>query len=542
VVLNKVRLLRREFPGTADLAGRKLVSIYVPQRITLGVGVPDRLAAERCITRRGRRADSSTAIAGEESTPRGSAAVNPAVKDVFILMASPLVRRLLRVAFVLMVARALGPAGFGVYALIFAVVELLAVISGVGYAEYLTRETAKDERTGWGLAFQLTLLRIGIVIPVAAIVVGILWIMHYHRPVLAGVAWMALTIAPRALSEGVQGVLRGIRRYASYFILDLAVSLTLAAGGCFLLVTGGQLKAVIVAEIAAAVVGGGVALAVCLRFRTVARVGLAWGELVRKTLVFNLYPFTSNLYDRVDVVLLSKLAGDYVTGVYSVAYRALGTLQLIPYSVLYSVLPSLSRNHWGDVEKDRLERAMGLLLIVAFAIVLATFVVAAPAVRLLLGPRYVESVPILKILIWATIPMYINFGLNVALLAMGRERIFLITSAVCLAVNFIGNLLLIPMFSWRGAAVLTILTELLLLAQNVYWVRQAIGRIAIPWGLGRNSLVFAALLAAMLYLGRLISAPVAGIACFLSFLAYLYRAGMMMEFGTIWRSGRSPSA
>ncbi len=184
---------------------------------------------------------------------------------------------------------------------------------------------------------------------------------------------------------------------------------------------------------------------------------------------------------------------------------------------------------------------MGLLLILAFAIILATFVVAGSAVRLLLGPRYVESVPILKILIWATIPMYINFGLNVALLAMGRERIFMITSAVCLAVNFIGNLILIPMFSWRGAAALTIATELILLAQNMYWVHQAIGRIAIPWGLGRNSLAFVILVTVMLCLGRLVSPPLAGTACLLFFLVYLHRSGMLMEFMNIWRSGRVPS-
>jgi O-antigen/teichoic acid export membrane protein len=481
-------------------------------------------------------------VAAEVSTTAAPSVLKPAVQDVFILMASPLVRRLLRVAFVLMVARALGPTGFGIYALIFAVVELLAVVSGVGYAEYLTREAAKDERAGWGLASQLTLLRIAIAIPVAAMAIGMLSIMHYRGPVLVGAAWMALTIAPRALNEGVQGVLRGTRHYSWYFILDLAVGLTLAAGGCFLLIFGGKLSAVIATEIAAAAIGGSGALAVFLRFRTSERMRLAWGELLRKTLVFNLYPFTSNLYDRVDVVLLSKLAGDYVTGVYSVAYRALGTLQLIPYGVLYSVLPSLSRNDWRDVEKNRLERAMGLLLIVAFAIVLATFIVAGPAVRLLLGPRYADSIPILKILIWATIPMYINFGMNIALLAMGRERIFMITSVVCLAVNFIGNLILIPIFSWRGAAVMTIVTELLLLGQNVYWVRQAIGRIAIPWGLGRNSLAFAVLLAAMLYLGRLVPAPLADMACLLSFLVYLYRAGMVMEFATIWWNRHSPPA
>ena len=41
--------------------------------------------------------------------------------------------------------------------------------------------------------------------------------------------------------------------------------------------------------------------------------------------VRNVYGFMGTLYDRFDVVLLSKLAGDYATGIYSVAYRALGS-------------------------------------------------------------------------------------------------------------------------------------------------------------------------------------------------------------------------
>jgi O-antigen/teichoic acid export membrane protein len=172
----------------------------------LGATVPERLVADRGVSDSGESAASPSVVATGESATHGPSAVTPAVQDVFLLMAAPLVRRLLRLAFVLMVARALVPTGFGAYALIFAVVELLAVVSGAGYAEYLTREAAKDERVGWGLASQLTQLRIAIAIPAAAMAVGTLSILHYRYPVLAGTAWMALTIAPRALTEGVQGV------------------------------------------------------------------------------------------------------------------------------------------------------------------------------------------------------------------------------------------------------------------------------------------------------------------------------------------------
>src|SRR4029077_1051777 len=89
-----------------------------------------------------------------------------------------------------------------------------------------------------------------------------------------------------------------------------------------------------------------------------------------------------------------------------------------------------------------------------------TMAFASPATLLLLGPKYLESASALKVLIWAEVLMCINYGLNIALLARGHERVFVKTSLICLAVNVAGNLLFIPRFSWRAAAVFTLLTQM----------------------------------------------------------------------------------
>jgi O-antigen/teichoic acid export membrane protein len=256
--------------------------------------------------------------------------------------------------------------------------------------------------------------------------------------------------------------------------------------------------------------------------------------LVRRGSVFNVYSFVATLYDRFDVVLLSRLAGDYATGIYSVAYRALVMTQILPYGVLYSLLPALSRNWASKRERARFEKAMGLLLSAAFVVVLATMVFAGPAVRLLLGERYLESGLALKILIWAAILRYANYGLNISLLAAGRERVFMRTFLVCLAVNFVGNLIFIPMYSWRAAALLTIVTELVLLVQNLYWIRRAAGEVAVPWGIARTSCVFIVLLT-LASGGAYFGSPMAaGTLCLLVFAAYLFFSGMLAEFAGTW--------
>lgn len=124
--------------------------------------------------------------------------------------------------------------------------------------------------------------------------------------------------------------------------------------------------------------------------------------------------------------------------------------------------------------------------------------------------------------------------LNIALLAAGRERVFIRTFLVCLAVNLIGNVIFIPIYSWRAAAVLTIVTELVQLAQNIYWVRRVVGEVAVPWGTAKISVTFLALLAGA-SLGAYLGSPVrAGILCLLVFAAYLYFSGVLREFTAVW--------
>lgn len=85
----------------------------------------------------------------------------PKFADAALLTVSRFARLGLRLIFMLAAARVLGPGHFGVYVLVLAVLEIVAVAGGGGFIDYVTRETAKDERLGWRVAVQLILLRAG---------------------------------------------------------------------------------------------------------------------------------------------------------------------------------------------------------------------------------------------------------------------------------------------------------------------------------------------------------------------------------------------
>ena len=468
------------------------------------------------------------------------AGAGPQLSDTALLTGAQLSKWTLRLAFVLLAARSMGPQKFGVYALLFTVAEFLAVASGAGYADYLTRETAKDARLGWGLTSQLIWLRMAISLPIAAAAVGLLALLHYPHLVVLAAACLALTLIPRSVSEAVQGTLRGARQYGAYLVIDLVLGCSLLIGGVLMLARHGGIRTAIEAEIAGATLAAIAAIAAATKFRPRDRVRLDAWRLLKTSAVFNAYSLVGTLYDRFDVVLLSKLAGDYATAIYSVAYRALNVTQLLAYGVLYSLLPDLSRDIFSRTEQRRLEEALGLLLSAAFFQVLATMVFAGPAVRLVLGQRYAESAVALKILIWAAVPRYINYAFNIGLLAGRRERVFVTTSLVSLAVNLGGNLLLIPRFGWRAAAVLTLATELVLLAQNAFWIRRLLGKVPTPARVLRTSAAFLVLLAMFYAANRTGLLQVAvGTGCLLIFALYVYRAGFLNQVGNVWSAARA---
>jgi O-antigen/teichoic acid export membrane protein len=468
-----------------------------------------------------------------------SASSQPRISHALLLTAAQILRALLRFVFIIVIARSLGPSNFGIYALLLAMVEMIAVASGSGYTDYLTRETARDQYLGWALARQLIWLRLACIVPSIAIGIAILWLLGNTRSVLIAGALISCALIPRSVSEAVQGVVRGVGRYAAFLAIELATGLSLVAGASVLVLRGGGLGTAVFTEIFAALAASVLAFALAPELGTMRHTGLSLSRLLKTCSIFNLYYFVANLYDRLDVVLLSKLAGSAATGVYAAAYRAIGMVQLLPYGILYSLLPALSRADWEEERQLKsLERAMGLLLGAAFAIVLATMVFADAVIPRLLGSAYAESAAALKILIWAVVLRYINYGLNIKLLAAGKEFVFVVTSALSLAVNLLGNVLLIPRFSWRAAAFLTIVTEFVLLIQNIYWLRRSLGSVPIPLGWFRTSLAFVFTLFVLLVGSRLTSPLLLGTACLLLFILCLFRFGTFSQFTSIWAQSR----
>ena len=434
------------------------------------------------------------------------------------LSASQVVRRVLRFAILLVAARMLGVQTFGVYALLLTVVEMVAIVSGYGYIDFLTREVARRPNSGRLLARKIALLRLLYVVAILSVAHAVLKAVGFSFTVILSTAYLALTLAPRAAGEAAQGFMKGLRYFAPLLWIELVQGVIVLAGAATLLTLNFGLRGVIAAEIAGALAGAIVAVW-SVRGRsqnTTEGVPSLWA-LARSTFAFNIYPLIVNVYDRVDVVILSKLAGTFATGIYSMPYRAFSTIQIIPYGVMGALLPGLSSSKFDAAAKDTSSRAMTFLYLISLLIILGTMAFARPLVLLALGDTYASSIKTIQILVWAGVPAFLNFVLNTMLLATGREKVFLWTSTVCSVFNIAANLLLIPRFSFYGAAVVTVFTELLLFGQNCYFSKKYLGSVLLPKDGASSTIAFLAVFAGFLLLERQVGELWAGALAFAAF-------------------------
>jgi O-antigen/teichoic acid export membrane protein len=190
--------------------------------------------------------------------------------------------------------------------------------------------------------------------------------------------------------------------------------------------------------------------------------------------------FLATIFFQIDVVIIQYFHGDTVVGEYGVAYKWVNALNVIPAFFTMALLPVMSRQAHED--KPALKRNYGLaiklLVSTALPVAVVFTTLAFILTGILGGSQYLPDGAIAtQLMIWSIPIGWINSLTQYVLIALDLQR--RITRAFFIAVGFniISNVIFIPMYSYRAAAVTTILSELALLIPFALILQGAVGRI-----------------------------------------------------------------
>jgi O-antigen/teichoic acid export membrane protein len=170
----------------------------------------------------------------------------------------------------------------------------------------------------------------------------------------------------------------------------------------------------------------------------------------------------STLYNSLDSAMLGIMKGDYCTGIYSVAGRIYSVIKQLMFAILIVSLPRFSAIYEQNVEryKELVNRLFEIVLMVTFPSMVGLWILSKNIILVLSGEKYIESVGVLKILsISLVFSVLAFFVMEIICLPMNNEKDMLWSTIYGAITDFSINFVLIPKYGVSGAAVGTLVAE-----------------------------------------------------------------------------------
>ena len=177
-----------------------------------------------------------------------------------------------------------------------------------------------------------------------------------------------------------------------------------------------------------------------------------------------------SIYYSIDIVMLTNLVGNSATGIYNATYKLISVLNLF-YSVYTAVIfPVMSRFYEND-EKLLLisfEKSIKYLMLIIIPLAIGTMIYSLDVIQFIYGHEYDAASSVLSILIWTVCLIFVSGAANSLLNASYKEVTVTKIYGIAAIFNIVLNFFMIPYLSYNGAAITTVLSDILIVILQFY--------------------------------------------------------------------------
>lgn len=263
----------------------------------------------------------------------------------------------------------------------------------------------------------------------------------------------------------IRGVLQGLERFGWESVVVIADRVLLLTLGTYALWSGGGLRGLTIAFVAAR----GLALLLAAVITQIRLGGIAltydrdaWRDLHLTALPLGFFLIVLNLYQYADGVMLGYFRNDAETGLYGAAFKVYEGLTYAATAISAVLTPRLSALFVSDRSKHRQMSIGGVAGTAGIGALIAMvgFILALPLLTIPFGSAFAGAVPPFRILCAGLPVVFAIWILHATAISVDREKLLLQTGLIGLAVNVGLNLYLIPHYGPNGAAWATVAGEL----------------------------------------------------------------------------------
>lgn len=370
-----------------------------------------------------------------------------------------------------LITRMLGSTGFGFYTTISAFVQIFMILADLGLYLTLLREIskAKDSQEENSIINNIFTIRVLFSLLVMILVPVAVNFFPYTQEVKTGVVYFMGALFFQSLITTITAVFSKKLEMYKVAIADLVQKVFYLASLLYLFVDVSSLNLILGFN----TISNSIGLFVILYFlRKHAKLRLAWDFDYWKKIFYIAWPLAITvvlnlLYFKADTLVLSVFHSPEAVGLYGAPYRVLEVISTFPHMFLSLILPLLTTAWMSkNIKKfnEILQYNFDFFSILIVGMIVLLVLVSTPLMVALAGSEFAQSGPILNLLIVATASIFYGTLFTYAIVSLGKQKqmvkYFLITAMV----GVVGYFVFIPPFSYWGAASMTLVVELMMVA------------------------------------------------------------------------------
>ncbi len=404
-------------------------------------------------------------------------------KNILWLSISRIVSLVLLFLAYLLLTRYLGPYQYGQFQFVLSYVTLFGVVIDFGIQQYITKKMSEDRSQAKKYFQNFFAVEVVLSALVYTAMLVTAKVNGYEPTVFKAIAVAGLGAAVHGLVYPFLSVITAFYdlkkaaflNFLSSIINVAMILITIAVGGGIVMLT---LQQVIYATLAVGIyyfiVQKHIGKPEILKgFKT-----LDW-PLIRiifkAAIPFAMLVGFSTVYNRIDVILITKILGYAQTGLYSAAYKFFDLLAFFPAVVshaLYPLFSSLMVEGKAEEIGKILEKYLRFMTALALPIGVGGSLLAVPIIGIL-SPEFKDAAPVLAILVWAPAILFMYIIFN-SLVISQLTKFAMVVTGINVLINVIGNIILLPHYGIKGAAVMTLVSEFIQGAVYFFLVRNKI--------------------------------------------------------------------
>jgi O-antigen/teichoic acid export membrane protein len=184
-------------------------------------------------------------------------------------------------------------------------------------------------------------------------------------------------------------------------------------------------------------------------------------QFSKRSMPFGLFLLGGVIYFYTDTIMLSIMKDKSAVGLYQAPMRLILIIEMIPMLLSTALYPAISKDFINSGQRANLllGQALKLMLLSGLPVAIAMSICSREIISFLFGGNFMSSIIILQILAWIIPIRFSCHIMGTALSASDKQNLRALASGLCAILNIILNLILIPRYSYSGAAIASLMTN-----------------------------------------------------------------------------------